>query len=108
MDEEEKLINELEVEQQQVLQIVIEEEESWLKEFVREENIVIDVEIEIETENEFGVSLDLLIWLCVVLFIIFCLILFFDINFMKILLRRIFLFRWVFLQSLDNDIYMYF
>lgn len=108
MDEEEKLINELEVEQQQVLQIVIEEEESWLKEFVREENIVIDVEIEIETENEFGVSLDLLIWLCVVLFIIFCLILFFDINCMKILFRRIFLFRWVFLQSLDNDIYMYF
>lgn len=72
MDEEEKLINELEVEQQQALQIVIEEEESWLKEFVREENIVIDVEIEIETENEFGVSLDLLI--CG--YVLFCLLFF--------------------------------
>lgn len=90
MDEEEKLTNELEAEQQQALQTAIEEEESWLKELAREENTVIDVETETETENELGVSSDPSIWSCVVLFIIFCLTSFSDINFMKILLRRIF------------------
>lgn len=97
MDEEEKLTNELEAEQQQALQTAIEEEESWLKELAREENTVIDVETETETENELGVSSDPSVWSCVVLFIIFCLTSFSDINFMKILLRRIFLPRWVFL-----------
>lgn len=58
MDEEEKLTNELEAEQQQALQTAIEEEESWLKELAREENTVIDVETETETENELGVSSD--------------------------------------------------
>lgn len=54
MDEEEKLTNQLEAEQQQALQTAIEEEESWLKELAREENTVIDVETETETENELG------------------------------------------------------
>lgn len=99
MDEEEKLTNELEAEQQQALQTAIEEEESWLKELAREENTVIDVETETETENELGVSssISTSIWSCVVLFIIFCLTSFSDINFMKISFRRIFLPRWVFL-----------
>ena len=56
MDEEEELTNQLEAEQQQALQTAIEEEESWLKELAREENTVIDVETETETENELGVS----------------------------------------------------
>ncbi|XP_078316158.1 S phase cyclin A-associated protein in the endoplasmic reticulum-like isoform X2 [Crassostrea virginica] len=54
MDEEEELTNQLEAEQQQALQTAIEEEESWLKELAREENTVIDVETETETENELG------------------------------------------------------
>ncbi|XP_056020838.1 S phase cyclin A-associated protein in the endoplasmic reticulum-like isoform X2 [Ostrea edulis] len=54
MEEEEELTNQLEEEQQQALQTAIEEEETWLKELAREENTVIDVETETETENELG------------------------------------------------------
>lgn len=90
MDEEEKLTNQLEAEQQQALQTAIEEEESWLKELAREENTVIDVETETETENELGVSSDPSVSSFFVWSIIFCLTSFSNISFIcRSYVRRI-------------------
>ncbi|KAK3096644.1 hypothetical protein FSP39_001987 [Pinctada imbricata] len=54
MDEEDQLTSQLEAEQDLALETAIQEEESWLKELAREENTVIEVETETETENELG------------------------------------------------------
>ena len=54
---EELLSVELEKEQDKALETAIQEEETWLKELAREENTVIDVETETE-DSELGVSLN--------------------------------------------------
>ncbi|XP_076101540.1 S phase cyclin A-associated protein in the endoplasmic reticulum-like isoform X1 [Mytilus galloprovincialis] len=60
IDEENDLTDELVKAQEQALENVIQEEESWLKELAKEENTVIDVETETESElgNTMGSSLD--------------------------------------------------
>ena len=54
LDVEDSLTVELEKEQEQALKSAIQEEETWLKELAREENTLIDVETETE-ESELGV-----------------------------------------------------
>ena len=54
IDQEDDLTDELEKAQEQALETAIQEEETWLKELAKEENTVIDVET--ETESELGVS----------------------------------------------------
>ncbi|CAC5420269.1 S phase cyclin A-associated protein in the endoplasmic reticulum [Mytilus coruscus] len=60
IDEENDLTDELVKAQEQALENVIQEEESWLKELAKEENTVIDVETETESElgNTMSSSLD--------------------------------------------------
>ena len=52
IDQEDDLTDELEKAQEQALETAIQEEETWLKELAKEENTVIDVET--ETESELG------------------------------------------------------